>query len=105
MSIFYGFLTHSECLSNSPNPTINPPILNSLFHLNDLFEKVIMTDILSGVFYNVKNESSFITSKRLSKNLSNENKDTMFPENWHFNSGFVFKPTKAPVFVFITEIL
>ena len=33
-------------------------------------------------FYNVKNGLSFITSKSLSKNLSNENKHTMFPENW-----------------------
>ena len=29
----------------------------------------------------------------------------MFPENWHFNSRFVLKTTKTPVFVFITEIL
>ena len=27
------------------------------------------------------------------------------PENWHFNSRFVVKTTKAPVFVFITEII
>jgi hypothetical protein len=29
---------------------------------------------IAGVFYNVKNESSFITSKSLSENLSNQNK-------------------------------
>ena len=29
---------------------------------------------LAGVFYNVKNGSSFITSKSLSENLSNQNK-------------------------------
>ena len=29
----------------------------------------------------------------------------MFPENWHFNSHFVLKTTKTPVFVFITKIL
>ena len=29
----------------------------------------------------------------------------MFPENWHFNSRFVLKTTKTPVFIFITEIL
>ena len=29
----------------------------------------------------------------------------MFPENWHFNSRFVLKTTKIPVFVFFTEIL
>ena len=87
---------------------------------------------LAGVFYNVKNGSSFIASKILSKNLSNENKHCCFcclqdktwikmpilwnywdsltnfrelPENWHFNLRFVLKTTKTPVFVFITEIL
>ena len=30
---------------------------------------------------------------------------TNTPENWHFNSRFVLKTTKKPVFVFITEIL
>ena len=34
--------------------------------------------ILAGVFYNVKNGSSFITSKSSSKNLSNENKHCCF---------------------------
>ena len=29
----------------------------------------------------------------------------VIPENWHFNSRFVLKTTKTPVFVFITEIL
>ena len=29
----------------------------------------------------------------------------MFPENWHFNSYFVLKTTKTPLFVLITEIL
>ena len=29
----------------------------------------------------------------------------VIPENWHFNSPFVLKPTKTPVFVLITEIL
>ena len=30
---------------------------------------------------------------------------SVIPENWHFNSRFVLKTTKTPVFVFITEIL
>ena len=30
---------------------------------------------------------------------------SVFPENWHFNSCFVLKTTKTPLFVFITEIL
>ena len=64
------------------------------------------TETIAEVFYNVKNGSSFITSKSSSKNLSNENKHTlMFPEDWHFNSLFVLKTTKTPVFDFITEIL
>ena len=49
-------------------------------------------------FYNIKNGLSIIASKRSSKNLSNENKHTMFSENWHFNSRFVLKTTKTPVF-------
>ena len=54
-----------------------------------------------------KNKSSIIMSKSSSKNLSNENKHTlyMFAENWHFNSCFVLKTTKIPVIVFIAEIL
>ena len=35
-------------------------------------------DIIAGVFYNVKNGSSFITPKDSSKNLSNENKHWCF---------------------------
>ena len=38
--------------------------------------------ILAESSYHVKNGSSIIMSKSLSKNLSNENKNT--PENWHF---------------------
>ena len=30
---------------------------------------------------------------------------SVIPENWHFNSRFVLKTTKTPVFVFITEII
>ena len=30
---------------------------------------------------------------------------SMFTENWHFNSQFVLKTIKMPVFVFNTEIL
>ena len=30
---------------------------------------------------------------------------SVIPENWHFNSRFVLKTTKTPVFVFISEIL
>ena len=67
--------------------------------------RCLNTDTIAGVFYNDKNGSSFITSKSSSKNLSNENKHTLlFPKNWHFNSRFVLKTTKTPVFVFITEI-
>ena len=30
---------------------------------------------------------------------------SIIPENWHFDSRFVLKTTKAAVFVFITESL
>ena len=60
-------------------------------------------NISGGFFYKVKNGSSFIMTKSLSKNLSVENKYSMFPENWHFNSCFVLKTTKNTIF--ITEIL
>ena len=30
---------------------------------------------------------------------------SVIPENWRFNSHFVLKTTKTPLFVFITEIL
>ena len=30
---------------------------------------------------------------------------SVIPENWHFDTRFVMKTTKTPVFVFITEIL
>ena len=53
-------------------------------------------NISGGFFYKVKNGSSFIMTKSLSKNLSVENKYSMFPENWHFNSCFVLKTTKTP---------
>ena len=56
-------------------------------------------------FYDVKNGSSTITSKSSSKNLGNENKHTMSLENLHFDSRFVLKTTKTPVFVFTIEIL
>ena len=59
-----------------------------------------------GFLHYVINGLSFIMSKSLSKNLSNENKHTLcFPDNQHFESRFVLKTTKTPVFVFITEIL
>ena len=58
--------------------------------------------ILAQYFYNIKNGLSNITSKSSLKNLSNRE---VFPENWHFDSCFVLKTTKTPLFVFITEIL
>ena len=62
----------------------------------------------AGVFYNVKNGSSSITSKILSENLSNQNKhfDDIKKNSsfWHFYSRFVLKTAKTQVFVMITEI-
>ena len=46
--------------------------------------------------------TSNIISKSSSKNFSI---GEVFPENWHFYSCFILKTTKAPLFVFITEIL
>ena len=37
---------------------------------------------IAEVFYNVKNGSSFTTSKSSSKNLSNENKHSLFFQNF-----------------------
>ena len=56
----------------------------------------------SAVFLQRQKRIVKITPKILSKNLSNEE---VFPENWHFNSCFVFKTTKTPLFAFITQIL
>ena len=64
---------------------------------NEYMTNVYFLQSLAGVFYNVKNVSSFITSKNLSENLSNQNKHF-----WHFNSRFVLKTTKTQVFVMIT---
>ena len=44
---------------------------------------------IAGVFYNVKNGSSF--------NLPKSQKISVIVENWHFNSRFVLKTTKTPV--------
>ena len=59
-------------------------------------------------FYNVNYGPSIITSKSLSKNLSNQNKHLWWyyknSSFWHFNSRFVLKTTKTRVFVLITEI-
>ena len=59
-------------------------------------------EALAGVFYNVKNGSSFIMSKSLSKNLSNLNKHLWWyyknSSFWHFDSHFVLK-TKIPTSV------
>ena len=63
-----------------------------------------MNEFIVQYFYNVKSGPSIIRSKDSSKNLSNENKHTMFPENWHFNSLFVLKTTKSQVFAMITKI-
>ena len=62
-----------------------------------------MEETIAKSFNNVTNGSSLlrlsiITSKSLSKNLSNENKHTIFQENWHLNSCFVLKTTKTAVY-------
>ena len=57
--------------------------------------KVIYFSVsLAGVFYNVKNGSSFITSKV-------RQKISVIPGNWHFNSHVVLETSKTPVFDFI----
>ena len=50
---------------------------------------------------------SFTTSK-MDRHLLRQKvyqRISVIPENWHFNSRFVLKTKKTPVFVFITEIL
>ena len=45
----------------------------------DLLRNVIKSSVtIAEVLYNVKNRSPFITSKSSSKNLSNENKHSLF---------------------------
>ena len=71
------------------------PLRYTTNDISSICQKLIKCcTILAGVFYNVKNRLSFIASKSLSKNLSNENKHTMFQENWHFNLRFVLKTVK-----------
>ena len=59
----------------------------------------------AGVFYNVKNGSSFIVSKSSSKFLSNENKHAHVPRELAFWFTFCLEDKKTAVFVFITEML
>ena len=51
-------------------------------NMTSIFEHLLVqcynVDIRAESFYNVKNESSIITSKSLSENLSNENKHWCF---------------------------
>ena len=43
----------------------------------DFCRKTDRNETIAESFYNVKNGSSFSTSKSISKNLSNENKNTL----------------------------
>ena len=47
-------------------------------HKSDKINFELIGDKIAGVFYNIKNGSSFIMSKSSSKNLSNENKPWCF---------------------------
>ena len=60
-------------------------------------------------FYYVNYGSSIITSKVRQiisvKKTEKRNDITKNSSYWHFNSRFVLKTSKTPVFVFITEII
>ena len=60
---------------------------------------------LAESFYYIKYRSSIFMSKILSEILSNENKNNWCFQKyslfWHFDSRFVLKTTKTPVFMFL----
>ena len=64
--------------------------------------------LLAGIFYNVKNSLSFITSKSLSENLSNNNKYLRFcclqDKMWIKMPNWTIFLISSKVFVLITEI-
>ena len=61
--------------------------------------------LLSGGFLQRQKQIVIYYVKKLSNDISNENKHTMFPENWHFLIHVLSLRHKKTVFVFITEIL
>ena len=77
-------------------------LTNCILQFMNLFNQPRILELISALFYNVKNWSSNVTSTSSSKNLSD---GEVLPDNWHFNSCFVLKTTKTPLFFFITEIL
>ena len=68
-----------------------------VFILRNSIPMPLFLGSLANNFYQVKNGLSNITSKSLSKNLSN---GEVFPENWHFNSCFVLKTKKTTIVCF-----
>ena len=70
--------------------------------------KNIFLEKIAGVFYNVKNGSSFITSKSSSENLSNHNKRLCFcclqDKTWIKMPKWTIFLISSKVFVLITEI-
>ena len=63
--------------------------------------------IIQKLFPTIHKRKFFLTSKTDRHLLRQKVRQriSVIPENWHFNSRFVLKTTKTPVFVFITEIL
>ena len=85
----FSFLGYSQAVFSHVQTFFNLPSLNvpieftmmAIEHLDQGYEargSYLKYVLLAGVFYNVKNGWSFITSKSLSKNLSNENKHWCF---------------------------
>ena len=87
-------------------------VVEIVWKIHFLAFKIIHKMALAESFYYVNSVLSIIMSI-MSLCLSNENKNTVFPENWcyknssfwHFNLCFFLKTTKTPAFVFITEVI
>jgi hypothetical protein len=77
------------------------------YFLNGYLSK-FLCGFIAGVFYNVKNWSSFITSKNSSENLSNHNKHLCFcclqDKTWIKMTKWTIFLIPSKVFVLITEI-
>ena len=66
--------------------------------MKNIFDFNLQINKIAGVFTTSKTDCHLLCQKvRL--------RIAVIPENWHFNSRFVLKTTKTPVFVFINEIL
>jgi hypothetical protein len=88
-----------EKFGGDPNQVCNGILFPKLFWqtVRNLFS-CYLVNLLRTI-----NLESFTTSKMDRQQVCQ--RISLIPENSHFNSRFVLKTTKTPVFVFITEIL